>query len=261
MNRKSLPSPYANLGALLLALAIWLIGSAKDVDAEVSIGTKNVCKTRGCKEGYSLRSPPPVGGTWTPFESDEDLVWAADVCLGYFLTKDNTAWNGGKIHEKSRDSRGLYLILENTWSRVHIYNYPKSIVGSNYEDYGVYACESTFVPWRELTHEGGLEVQRWASTRLNALNGWVGNFTDLEPPLRGKFRNDKLALNVQFYNHSGNVAVKFRADYFGPKAIRGYGPPVHSIRKYDLKIKTLHTPITQDNPQSHPSIATHPKPD
>ncbi len=173
------------------------------------------CETYECRKGPSLLDPPIWDQEWQPFESSDLAVWGADVCLGYFLTKSESAWNGGTPDGKEGDHHGFYLVLGDFAARLHVFDWPYATEGSPYAGYGVYNCENT--SWPELLLDGTRveELKKWAEHRLSEANGWVGSIDGFEGSLKGSFRNETLGLTLRIENQGG-MRISFRADYSGP---------------------------------------------
>lgn len=173
------------------------------------------CENYECRRGPSLLDPPISDREWQPFESLDLAVWGADVCLGYFLTKSESAWNGGTPDGKVEDPDGFYLILGDFAARLHLFDWPYASSGSPYAGYGVFSCENTSSPELSLGEKRVEDLRKWTEYRLSESNGWVGSMEGFEGYIKGSFRNDALELTINIENLSG-VRVNFRADYFGP---------------------------------------------
>lgn len=176
------------------------------------------CETHGCRKGPSIFDPPILNQEWQPFESKDQVVWGADACLGYFLTKDASAWNGGTTKDEVGDEYGIYVVLGDFLARLHIFDWPPTSVASPYKEYGVFQCENTRWPEHALDAERSEELKKWAEFRLSKANGWVGSIESFAGYLDGSFRNDALGLTIHFENYSG-ARVRFEADYWGPPVL------------------------------------------
>lgn len=182
--------------------------------AENYFDPSTYCETHLCSSGPSLFDPPILNEEWEPFPSNNPVVWGADVCLGYFLTKHPTAWNGGVRSET--DPAWLYLTLEGDRARVRMMDWPIDSEGSPYSGYGTFTCQNTKWPEHRLDEMGIAEIRRWARERLSAANGWTGNIENWGAVENAEFRNDVLSLMVIIRNWSGSAQIKFEADYLGP---------------------------------------------
>ncbi|MEM6588275.1 MAG: hypothetical protein AAF641_07475 [Pseudomonadota bacterium] len=194
-------------------------GSAKFLELH------SYCKKYGCKKGPSIKDPPILTSVWSPFESSSLLVWGADVCLGYFLTKDAGAWNGGSTLDTVDELHGIYVELGDFEARVHLSDRPFGVEGSPQEGYGVFNCKNARWPEHSLTNAEKDEIQRWIENRLSTTNGWVGGLEDWSSSTVGKvvgqFRNEALGLTVEFRNWDDTGTIYFYADYFGPPVWTG----------------------------------------
>lgn len=129
---------------------------------------------------------------WKSFETKSPFVWAADACLGYFVTRDPAAWNGGQT-EAPGDEYHQNVVLgdladvPNWQARIHIFNFP-------FHEYGVFNCQNT--SWPSLEFNGD-EFQRWVVARMTAKDGWT--------PSNPRFGDD--------------YAFWIQADYFGPPIV------------------------------------------
>jgi len=173
------------------------------------------CEVHGCRRGPSLFDPPILHREWQPYESSDLVVWGADACLGYFLTKNQSAWNGGTTEDDIDSEFGIYVTLGDFLARLHIFDWPSSGTASPYPEYGVFNCENTSSPAHTMSAVRSEELKKWVDFRLSKANGWVGGMQSFAGYIDGSFRNDFLGLTVRFENYQG-VTVHFQADYFGP---------------------------------------------
>jgi hypothetical protein len=206
-----LPSP--NLTAPLLAvtlsvLAIFLPEGSRsqtlDADAEAYCSAKDVV----CRKGDSLEGPPRTQDTWEAFATDEPLIRAADICLGYFLTRDQSLFSGTDF-EVYRDSANIPRIVVTAVDPafgVNFFDYP-------FNQFGVFQCDGSTNEFSDSIH-----LQEWTEYRFRSEAGWYR--LDLMPNDLAQFRNDRLEVAVSIYELvPGDFNVALQADYFGPPII------------------------------------------
>jgi hypothetical protein len=153
--------------------------------------------------------------TWKPFETENLFVWVADVCLGYFMSRQPEALHGG-VATSSEDNLGNTHItvelgdhtknLEDS-ARVHVFNYP-------FNEYGVFNCENMTIPSLRFDPD---EFQRWVDDRLTVDEGWKpSSFFALDA---AQFRNEKVGAIIRVHLLGGQARFSLEADYFGPPIV------------------------------------------
>ncbi len=197
---------------------VWAEGELPEKPSGFRFDPNAYCATHGCRKGPSILDPPIQEEEWQPFESTDPVVWGADACLGYFLTKDESAWNGGTTEDKAVDKHSIYVVLGNFLARFHVFDWPPIDAAKPYANYGVFQCKNTRWPEHKLDAERSTELKKWTEFRLSSANGWVGSIESFAGYLKGSFRNDAVGLTVHFENYSG-ARVRFEADYLGPPVL------------------------------------------
>lgn len=216
--------------AILLALA------AGEATGQTGPSEGEACSAY--RQGDSIWDDGPSTEPWVPFPSTDLLVWGADACLGFFMTRDQASLNGGILTDHPPFHR--YVELGDMRARIVILDFP-------FDEYGVFQCENTTWPERVLTQNSLDELQRWIAARLTPEAGWQGTFDRVIPDGwrffdLGRFRNDRLGLSLgvgtSFHERRSNhlhLTVRIYADYFGP-------------------------PVMMDSDIRHPCVAPPPPP-
>jgi hypothetical protein len=130
------------------------------------LDTEGCLRDDTCKYGNRVEDPGPSTEPWIPFESDDPFIWAADACLGYFMTRSEAALNGGITSFRDEDH---WNVAWDARAKIHLFNWP-------FHEYGTFNCESsgwTLIP-EDTSQEA--ELEKWAQFRLAANDGWVGVF-------------------------------------------------------------------------------------
>jgi hypothetical protein len=130
---------------------------------------------------------------WTPYPTADGLVWAAEACLGYFMTRDAGALGGGEVTGRDRD--GLEVELGAMEARIHLHGVPAT-------GQGAFRCNS--MRWPELSPSPGRlhEVATWIEARLRPRAGWQGWFEPEDPDGRrnrtiARYRNEALGVTLR----------------------------------------------------------------
>jgi hypothetical protein len=167
-------------------------------------------KVGGCWKGDSIQGPPRISKRWQPFDSKDPFVWAADVCLGYFLTRSESAFAGGKVSAGRHHDNSLYLnvVREDLAARAYFYDFP-------FGNFGVFQCEGT------LLADGspdGLEFARWTQNRILGTTGWASD--DSHPGFDlSAYQNKDVGVRFRVFEIAGEYKFALQADYFGPPVI------------------------------------------
>lgn len=167
-------------------------------------------KDGGCRKGDSIQGPPRISEPWERFDSKDPFVWAADVCLGYFLTRSESAFAGGKVSAGRHHDNSLYLDVarEDLAARAYFYDFP-------FGEYGVFQCEGSE---RADSPPDGIEFARWTQDRLRVTEGWVADPSQSSFQLV-TYRNERLGVRFRVYEIGGEFKFALQADYFGPPVI------------------------------------------
>lgn len=207
-----------------------------DLDEEKAIEQMNemfldpiaFCKKWDCGKGPSIIDPPILNEAWAPFESDEVWVWAADACLGFFMTKDTSAWNKGEHNGSVDEPFGITVELREGLTlkeRIHIKDHPMYVKSNSKPHYGAFRCETDYRYGKPVQDTDRDEVMRWINTRLTKGNGWTGSLNTWEGFHLGSFRNDALGLDMKIEATDENFSFRYMADYFDPKVLFVFYPP------------------------------------
>ncbi len=140
-----------------------------------------------------LRAPGPSTAAWVPYPSSDPLIWAADACLGFFLTRSVAALGQGAAVAWEAD--GLGAEFGERQARIRVETVPPDGAGG-------FRCASQ--RWPEIAPSAArLEaVATWIDDRLRAGDGWKGWFEAENPGgLRfrtvAEYRNEELGVTLR----------------------------------------------------------------
>lgn len=164
-------------------------------------------------EGESLTDPAPRPGAWTPWPTDDPVIWAADACLGFYLTRDPAVFAPAvptrTDHDEGRDPR-LYAARDDPPVRVTVFNWPD-----------VFQCQTMRFPTLDKRPDPAA-LAAWVGARLTADQGWVPA-TDPRSKSAASdgiaLRHDALGVTVRVYWFFEFMQVEVEADYHGPPII------------------------------------------
>lgn len=105
--------------------------------------------------GKSWTDPAPRPGPWTPWPTDDPVIWAADACLGFYLTRDRAAFAPALPYEIVHKDleRRLYAERDDPPVRVSVFNWPAP-------HHGVFQCQT--MTWPALAKPDPEAVTVWA---------------------------------------------------------------------------------------------------
>lgn len=161
--------------------------------------------------GNRVEDPGFSTDQWESIESDSQLVWAAETCLGFFETRDTLLLSPDPM--VFDPTHGANVYSENELARIHIFNWP-------FNEFGVFQCTNTKWPAVSLTNHDIEELAHWISYRLTDQAGWEGTF-DLQTKAFDfvKFRNRDHGASIRVYSIGGRTTFSIEAAYFGPPII------------------------------------------
>lgn len=174
-------------------------------------GTAGCAPDASCRLGGPLRLNAFSYRPWVAFMSADPFVRAIDACLGYIVSRDAAAWQGGRI--EYREPGGMGVVLGDGQTRIGF----QDRRDDHFPGQGQLVCRYEGPPGLRMDLD---EFWPWAELRLTAAEGW-----QISDELRGRreflrFRNVWIHATLRAYPTAASAEViELQLYYAGPPII------------------------------------------